>query len=152
MSDPFVYDWDVEEKIHAFYDQPLMKPPAKNPCIECPWRRNALPGYLGPHTAEEWVEMAHADGQIACHMTIDPGHDDDDYNDIGDMTTCAGATIFRRNVCKSPRLLRGMDEYELPSDRERVFARNDEFVQHHTIRRKHANSINDRDTDNRASR
>lgn len=112
-------------------DEPLMKPPAKQPCNDCPWRRNSIRGWLGPHTAEEWVQMAHGDGQIACHQTIPEGSDDDDP-DLSTMTACAGATIFRANVCKSPRPTRGIPAYQLPADRERVFSWNDEFIAHHT--------------------
>jgi hypothetical protein len=37
-------------------------PPAvPEPCNDCPWRRNATPGWLGPHTAEEWIKQAHSD-------------------------------------------------------------------------------------------
>lgn len=112
-------------------EEELMRPPAKNPCNDCPWRRNSIRGWLGPTSAEDWVRLAHTDAQIACHQTIPEGSDDNDPV-FEDMTTCAGATIFRANVCKSPRTTRGLPEYQLPADRERVFSWNDEFLAHHT--------------------
>ena len=112
----------------------LMRPPAKNPCNDCPWRRDAIPGWLGPHTAEEWTQMAHADGQIACHQTI-PADTPEDGSDLDQMTACAGAAIFRANIAKSPRPLRGLPEYRLAADRERVFSWDDEFIAYHTDRR-----------------
>lgn len=126
-ADPFDYAYDEEA---------LMKPPTGHPCRECPWRRVSAPGWLGPHSAEHWVEMAHGDGQIACHMTIPPDSDDDNP-DIASMTTCSGSAIFRRNVCKSPRTLRGLPEYQLPDDREAVFGWNNEFLAHHTREEDH---------------
>lgn len=103
------------------------KPPAvKSPCNECPWRRNARPGFLGPHTAEEWARLAHTDTPIACHKTIKRNLDW-----VGALQ-CAGAAIFRRNVGKSPRdpaVAVG------PLDTERVFRNDDEFVDHHERRK-----------------
>lgn len=97
--------------------------PVPKPCRECPWRRNATPGHLGPFTADEWLEVAHGEYPIACHMTIPPG------GGWGDQTRqCAGAARFRANVCKSPRnptIAAG------PQDPERVFSRNAEFREHH---------------------
>jgi len=112
------------------YNEPLMKPPAPKPCNDCPWRRNAAPGWLGPHTAEEWCQMAHGDGQIACHQTIPEGTPEDG-SDLDQMTACAGAAIFRANVCKAPRSLRGIPGYAMPADRERVFSWDNEFIDYH---------------------
>jgi hypothetical protein len=111
-----------------------MKPPTGTPCSECPWRRASLPGWLGPHTAEEWQLGAHGDHEIACHLTIPAGFDDDDEagDDTSMMTTCSGAAIFRANVCKSPRYVPA--ENRLPADRETVFGHG-EFLAHHTVKR-----------------
>jgi hypothetical protein len=67
------------------------------PCNECPWRREHAPGWLGPLTAEEWVELAHSDEPIACHLTIQK--DGEFYG----TRQCAGAAQYRTNVFKSPR-------------------------------------------------
>ena len=110
--------------------EPFMQPPAPNPCNECPWRRESVPGFLGPHTAEEWVEIAHSDADIACHKTIPPGTPEDG-SDLDEMTACAGAAIFRANVFKRPRHLRDKPEFDRQRDTVRVFAWNDEFINHH---------------------
>lgn len=99
-------------------------PPAvPAPCNDCPWRRNATPGWLGPYDAARWIQAAHGEGAIACHQTIPDG------GGWGDQTRqCRGAAIFRANVCKSPvnpTIETG------PPDRERVFASNDEFTSYH---------------------
>ena len=94
------------------------------PCVECPWRRDSTPGFIGPHTAEEWVRMAHSEIAIACHMTIQ-----EESWDAPGIRQCAGAGIFRANICKSPR---NPEVVVLEADRETVFGWNDEFVAHHT--------------------
>lgn len=95
------------------------------PCNECPWVRTALPGHLGPNTAEEWAELAHSDSPIACHMTIT----DESWADPN-MRQCAGSAIFRANIWKSPRhpnVARAKER-----NTEAVFAWDDEFIAHHT--------------------
>lgn len=100
-------------------------PPAvKDPCKECPWRREAAPGWLGPLTAEEWCKTAHAENAIACHKTIPKG------GGWGPQTRqCRGAAIFRANVFKHPHNA----TIEVgPRDEELVFSWDDEFIDHHT--------------------
>jgi hypothetical protein len=66
--------------------------------------------------------MAHGDGFIACHRTIEKAGDNADA-----MTQCSGSAIFRSNVCKLPRYGAAI----LPSDRTTVFSNNAEFTAHH---------------------
>ncbi len=84
------------------------------PCGDCPWRRDALPGWLGTLTAAEWVKVAHGDDAIACHTKAG--------------AQCAGAAIYRRNVVKSPR---DPEALRLPANRETVFGTPIEFTTHH---------------------
>lgn len=74
-----------------------------------------MPGYLGPHTADEWLEHAHGESITMCH-TKRHGQQ------------CAGFAIYRANVCKTTRY---SDTLKLPPDREAVFASRDEFKTHH---------------------
>lgn len=85
------------------------------PCSDCPWRRDALPGWLGGFTAQSWVATAHGDMVVKCHTTIGP--------------QCVGAAIYRANVCKVSRDDRAL---RLPADRDRVFSTPTEFLDHHT--------------------
>lgn len=100
------------------------------PCNDCPWRRVAKRGWLGPWTAAQWLAIVHGDSPIACHQTIT----ETDESGSGDwehpaMRQCRGAAIFREHVCKSPR----NPEIETgPEDRDNVFANNYEFYRHHT--------------------
>lgn len=105
-----------------------LPPVRRNPCGDCPWRVNSLPGWLGPHSADEWLAMAHGEGPIACHTTIVGDENGDGDWDHPDILQCAGAARFRANVCKSPRdpdIARG------PADRENIFTWNDKFLAHH---------------------
>lgn len=92
----------------------------KAPCHDCPFRRDAIPGWVGSASSpREFVMLAHGETRVDCHAFDGP--------------QCAGAAIYRSNVAKRPRdkalLL-------LPRDREKVFGSPDEFVAHHESRPK----------------
>jgi len=95
------------------------------PCNDCPWRRESAPGWLGPSTSQEWVEMAHGEVPIACHLTITNESWDDDG-----IKQCGGAAIYRANVCKKPR---NSEIIVGNPDREKVFSRSTEFLAHHAM-------------------
>lgn len=84
------------------------------PCGDCPWRRDALPGWTGGLTPETWIRGAHGDEQIDCHTLTG--------------AQCAGAAIYRANVCKRPR---NPETLRLPADRDHVFESPTEFLEHH---------------------
>lgn len=101
------------------------------PCSDCPWRVNAVPGWLGPYDADEWLALAHSDEPIACHQTIN----EDECNEDGEadweqrgLRQCRGAAIYRKNICKSPR-----DPQVAigPVDREAVFSNPMQFKEFH---------------------
>lgn len=84
------------------------------PCSDCPWTRKSVPGWLGPLTAEEWIQLAHNEGEPGCHCTTN--------------MACAGLAIYRANVCKSPRDPAAL---RLPADTVKVFSWHTEFTAHH---------------------
>ncbi|MDD5305006.1 MAG: hypothetical protein PHS14_18055 [Elusimicrobia bacterium] len=84
------------------------------PCSDCPFARTALPGWTGSDTPEEYVQAAHSESRMECHTLLG--------------AQCAGAAIYRANVYKLPS---DPDHLKLPSDRERVFASRNEFLDHH---------------------
>lgn len=92
----------------------------KRPCSDCPWSRKSLPGWVGSATPDEWIQEAHGEARIECHTR--------------DGAQCAGAAIYRANVCKS---VRDPSTLELEPDTTRVFSKPSEFVDHHTIGPKH---------------
>lgn len=86
----------------------------KKPCHDCPWRRDSIKGWLGAGDPDDWIILVHSDEKIPCHALKGP--------------QCAGAAIFRANMCKLPR---DPEVLRLPADREAVFADNAEFTKHH---------------------
>jgi len=95
----------------------------KTPCNDCPWRRVSAPGWLGPHSPEEWLTTVHGEGGIACHKTIT----NEQWDDPG-MRQCAGAAIYRANVHKlpiNPTIARS------EQDHEKIFSLDREFLSHH---------------------
>lgn len=84
------------------------------PCSDCPFRRDAPPGWLGGNTPETFVAIAHTDQKYNCHTKVGP--------------QCAGLAIYRANVCKVPR---EEDVLRLPGNTEHVFSTDEEFLAHH---------------------
>lgn len=91
------------------------------PCNDCPWRRTAPAGWLGPMDAEDWIRLALSDEPIACHQTLV-----EDRSWEG-ASQCAGAADFRSNICKSPR----DPNVAQGSPNPEVFARPNEFIEYH---------------------
>ena len=85
------------------------------PCGDCPWRVDALPGWLGSNTPEEWLQAAHGEARVECHTLLG--------------AQCAGAATYRANVCKIPR---DADQLRLPADRTGVFPTPMAFRAYHT--------------------
>jgi hypothetical protein len=109
-----------------------LPPTTPQPCNDCPWRRVATAGWLGPYGAARWLEIAHSESPVACHKTIrveNPG-DEGDWADPA-MRQCRGIAIFRDHVCKSPR---HPDIETGPEDHENVFSTHAEFLSHHERR------------------
>ena len=99
------------------------------PCNECPWRREAERGHLGPYPPLDWLRIVHSDTPIACHKTVVivevlEGQGDWSHPKV---RQCRGAASFRANVAKSPR---NPEVVTGPADPE-IFATNDEFNEHH---------------------
>ena len=96
-----------------------MKSKLTKPCKDCPWRRIAMPGWLGEqYSPEEFVAIAHSEMQFPCHRTIEQR----------EQHQCAGMAIYRANVVKIPR---DPSTLRLPADKSAVFAAAPEFVEHH---------------------
>lgn len=76
----------------------------KRMCRECPFRANALPGWLGNNAPEYWHHLIHSGGEIACHMAVGKMERDGEEQDVIDATAplCVGSVRYRHSVCKSP--------------------------------------------------
>ncbi len=87
----------------------------KKPCSDCPFRRDALPGWLGGDTPEYYTRLAQSDLLIHCHTKLGP--------------QCAGAAIYRANIGKVPRDRKVL---RLLPDKMTVFSWPTEFINHHS--------------------
>jgi hypothetical protein len=100
------------------------------PCSDCPFARTALRGWM-PSPPMEWVMMAHGEGRIECHTLLPPASEGS-RRGPGERKRagyeCAGAAIYRSNVCKSPR---DKTLLVLPQDKKLVFVSPKEFLAHH---------------------
>lgn len=83
------------------------------PCADCPFARTALKGWLGNLSIDDWIQAAHGESLIDCHVTK--------------RWECAGAAIYRSNVCKLPP--RG--QLDLEPDGKLVFSTPMEFREYH---------------------
>ena len=82
-------------------------------CSDCPLRRDALQGWLGGYSPEEYAALCHSDEVVECHVHAG--------------SRCAGLAIYRRNVCKWQP-----EEHRLERDPKEIFASRAEFIAHHT--------------------
>lgn len=106
----------------------------KSPCSECPFRRDSLRGYTGPHeTAREIADYIWADGFFPCHMKItaltDQGMTIDQAGDVA--PPCAGACSMMNNGCKlsrDDRMRAGQDD---AGRRDDVFRNPGEMEEYH---------------------
>lgn len=87
------------------------------PCSDCPWSRKSYPGWTGPNTVEQWIACVHSEQRINCHTRKQRS---------GEFWQCAGAAIYRANVCKR---LRDHTLLELPPN-QLAFTWG-EFERHH---------------------
>lgn len=106
------------------------RPPTKQPCNSCPFRRKAMPGWLGAGSPESFLDCLQRDEPLPCHQTID--YDDPKWlekwaaQETGSM--CAGALVFMANKAQRPR---DREFPTMPQDKAEVFSNSLEFVRHH---------------------
>ena len=104
------------------------RPPVAKPCSDCPFRRKAMPGWLGASSPEGFIDCMQRDEPLPCHQTID--YDDNPHwlvewmhQKTGNM--CAGALIFLANK------LQHHPFEKMAKDPENVFSNSVEFVRYH---------------------
>lgn len=102
--------------------------PVQKPCNDCPFRRKAMPGWLGAGSPESFIDCMQRDEPLPCHQTID--YEDPKWltkwmqqRNTGKM--CAGALTFMANK------LQHHPFEKMPKDHENVFSNSLEFVRHH---------------------
>lgn len=85
----------------------------RQPCSDCPFLRDAVPGWLGGDEPGAFVGLAHLNSEMQCHVLLG--------------AQCAGGAVYRANICKRVTL----PLLTLPADKVKVFGNPMEFVEHH---------------------
>lgn len=80
-----------------------MKFNKKAPCAECPFRKDAMAGWLGPDTPEEVLTKVHSEGGYPCHMDMEGKPTNKDGVDCTEVEQCAGAVLSANASCKTYR-------------------------------------------------
>jgi hypothetical protein len=125
-------------------DQHIPRPtPAvkfKQPCSDCPYRRDSRQGWTGG-ARPEWfafsaladhAEYQHGSCLAPCHQTVDYG--DPNWPEQladGRAAACAGALIMARNNGKMPQDPRRAAAVRSVDRDENVFRYGEELVRHH---------------------
>lgn len=105
----------------------------KEACKECPFKRDALQGYLGAaDNAEDFINPHwNADLPLPCHMTVD--WEADNAQDVAkEKPLCRGLLIMMRNSAKMPRDLDlEKARKSVQPDYENFFSFPNQFVEFH---------------------
>ncbi len=107
------------------------------PCGQCPWRRESAPGWLGSSSPEEFLFTTNSEAPMPCHCAIDYTDPDWKSTQFPSAPLCAGALVFLKNSCKSPRdpeLNKAVKS--VSADPEAVFQWGHEFLEHHNQMRR----------------
>lgn len=112
----------------------------KNPCKECPFRKDSPPGWIGTHSsAQEIVDIVKHDQYFPCHMKVD--YNDPDWKDkITEKPHCVGGLAFMNNSCKVSRdpVIAAMQKDV--GRRDDVFSFGHEMVEHHARNKRNSQS------------
>lgn len=112
-----------------------MKFDLKKPCKVCPFRKTALPSYLGDYTPAQVISGLHAEAPFFCHDFIE--------NSIGYTTPgwrawaeehgqiCAGSMVMMNRICKLPRMREWSQAVQKIKDCKDVFATANDFLTYH---------------------
>lgn len=82
---------DFEEKVTNI--SPIKV--CKVPCSECPFRKNSIKGYLGPHTIDDIKMIARTGVDFKCHKTLELSEDR--------YRTCSGYVHYLNNTIQLSR-------------------------------------------------
>jgi hypothetical protein len=102
-----------------------MKNNLNSPCVECPFRKNSAPGWLGGETVEDTFRHIKGEADFACHLTRNKKK--------SEMSRCRGSMMFMRKSGQLPkynvRLLKDLQEMGKPDASEILSV--PEFFKHH---------------------
>ncbi len=112
------------------------KKPCRNPCPECPWKKDSAPGYFGGTDMYFYADALQTDARVICHTIHGTMNQETvEQEEINESNMCAGYVIARNNNMKMPRvdpILRNMqEEYRDHPEKDSVFKWRHEFLEHH---------------------
>lgn len=102
------------------------------PCKECPYTTNSLPGYFGGNDPLEYAAASHRDVVAPCHVRSK-------YDENGmvkeNFSPCVGLALAQMVNCKSPRNNPEMQKlHEKLRDEPRIGIMNTtQFLEHHEL-------------------
>lgn len=104
--------------------------PTKVPCNDCPFRRKAMPGWLGAADPQSFIVNISMEQPLPCHQTMD--YTDPRWKEKWEAqktgNICAGALIMSANMCKHPR---DRNFPRMEPDKVAVFGTHQEFIDYH---------------------
>lgn len=107
------------------------RPVQKKPCGECPFRRAAMPGWLGAGSPESFIEAIQAEKPMPCHSTIN--YEDPNWATLWSRAAtgkmCIGALTFAANMHKRARNPNAIPN--VPRDIKTFFETPKQFIDHH---------------------
>ncbi|MBS4016807.1 MAG: hypothetical protein KGZ68_01100 [Dechloromonas sp.] len=99
------------------------------PCKECPFRRNSMPGWLGPWEPTDLLAAIKV-APFPCHRTIKADISFDDPR-TAKMELCAGAALFLNNKMEKSRCPETAAYQRGLATDDTVFATDAELLEHH---------------------
>lgn len=109
-----------------------MQDSRKNICQDCPFRRNASPGWLGASTAQQFLERVERQVPMECHTDFDYTREDwQNHLFDADTVLCVGAAHYLANTASRPRDREWGAAVVRRGPSERVFANREEFLAYH---------------------
>lgn len=103
----------------------------KNPCPQCPFRKNALPGWLGDYTPKEVIDTINHEEAFLCHTQIDYSDPDWKETQAPFAPVCAGQLMMTRRMCKLPRDPEHSAAVKAIVPSDEIFKNHREFIEHH---------------------
>jgi len=104
-------------------------------CSDCPFRKKAMKGWLGPWQPEEIQQMIHGENKYICHSDINKrssvGQSESQIDEQGQH--CVGFLRYRTKVCKTSRDEdQRAHQYKLKEIDDQEVIDAFQFVAHHT--------------------
>lgn len=111
-------------------------------CNDCPFRKNAVPGWLGSYTSEKIIELIQIEVLFPCHKHVEEAHTDEhhvngyDQDDWAEWAMahgeqCAGFNMLMGKMCKLPRDRTWSDHVNRTEPSDNVFETPQAFIDYH---------------------